>query len=447
MDCCTEHARASAGLPAIEPGMPEPAGTGLSRRSFLLRSAALGLAVYGAGKLGAFEAGVAQAAAAPAGLGAAQRLPRGRRRRHERARSHRRPALPPAAPDAGACAAAAPFAEDPRLEWHPSAARARRPARRGQGLRAPRRRLHQRRPVALHLAPLLGGRRARPAPAHRLARPRARPRRLARQPAAGRRARRAALADAGHRAQPGRGDRQARGRRLLDARRVGPAEDLACPRSPASATRWPARPTRRSPRRRAPRRSPAACATLLAPLGKDGKPTYAPPAAYPANADPFPRRLAGLRRDARRRAADPRRLDLARPAPGTRTPTRTTSLPQNLKLTCDSLLRLPARPRGARARRPRADPRVVGVRAPRGRERLRHRPWRGRRRLPDRHARGGPDGRRVPGPRPSSTSDGNLRATSDFRGVYSSLCGDWFGVDPAAILPDARGIGKPVMVK
>ena len=64
MDCCTEHARASAGLPAIEPGMPEPAGTGLSRRSLLLRGAGLGLAVYGAGKLAqlpAFETGVAAA--------------------------------------------------------------------------------------------------------------------------------------------------------------------------------------------------------------------------------------------------------------------------------------------------------------------------------------------------------------------------------------------------
>src|ERR1700759_2894344 len=67
MNCCTEHARASQGLPAIEPGMPAPAGTGLSRRSFLLRSAALGMAVYGMGKLKAFEAGIAEAAAAPAG--------------------------------------------------------------------------------------------------------------------------------------------------------------------------------------------------------------------------------------------------------------------------------------------------------------------------------------------------------------------------------------------
>ena len=67
MDCCNEHPRASAGLPAIEAGMPEPASTGLSRRSFLLRSAGLGLAVYGAGKLAnlpAFETGVAAAQSA-----------------------------------------------------------------------------------------------------------------------------------------------------------------------------------------------------------------------------------------------------------------------------------------------------------------------------------------------------------------------------------------------
>ena len=43
--------------------------------------------------------------------------------------------------------------------------------------------------------------------------------------------------------------------------------------------------------------------------------------------------------------------------------------------------------------------------------------------------------------------DGNLRATSDYRGVYGALCGDWFGVDPLAVLPDARGIGRPVLVK
>lgn len=73
-NCCTNYTRsqllrsaaaeAGKGLPAIKPGMPEPAGTGLSRRKFLSRSAGLALAVYGASKipLSAFEAGIAQAA-------------------------------------------------------------------------------------------------------------------------------------------------------------------------------------------------------------------------------------------------------------------------------------------------------------------------------------------------------------------------------------------------
>jgi uncharacterized protein (DUF1800 family) len=43
--------------------------------------------------------------------------------------------------------------------------------------------------------------------------------------------------------------------------------------------------------------------------------------------------------------------------------------------------------------------------------------------------------------------EGNLRATTDFRGVYGSLIGDWFGVDPAAILPDLNGIGRPTVIR
>src|SRR5213080_2291069 len=60
-------ATAGRGLPAIEPGMPTPAGTGMSRRSLLLRGAGLALAVYGADKLvpQAFEEGIAEAATLP----------------------------------------------------------------------------------------------------------------------------------------------------------------------------------------------------------------------------------------------------------------------------------------------------------------------------------------------------------------------------------------------
>ena len=60
-NCCNNYTRsqllrsaaaeAGKGLPAIDPGMPVPAGTGLSRRSFLSWSAGLALAVYGASKI------------------------------------------------------------------------------------------------------------------------------------------------------------------------------------------------------------------------------------------------------------------------------------------------------------------------------------------------------------------------------------------------------------
>ena len=55
-------AEAGLGLPAIEPGMPRPAGTGLDRRSFVTRTFGLALSVYGLGKLSLFEEGIARAA-------------------------------------------------------------------------------------------------------------------------------------------------------------------------------------------------------------------------------------------------------------------------------------------------------------------------------------------------------------------------------------------------
>ncbi len=60
---------AGRGLPAIEPGMPLPAGTGMDRRTFLLRSAGAAISVYGAGMLSPrhFEEGIARAAAAAPG--------------------------------------------------------------------------------------------------------------------------------------------------------------------------------------------------------------------------------------------------------------------------------------------------------------------------------------------------------------------------------------------
>jgi uncharacterized protein (DUF1501 family) len=117
-------AEAGRGLPAIEPGMPLPAGTGLTRRSFISRASGLALAVYGAASLGpkAFEEGIAAAAAqAPdervlvsvfmsGGVDSLTLLaPTG----HSRYATLR-PTLGMAASDGTA------FTEDTSLRWHPS---------------------------------------------------------------------------------------------------------------------------------------------------------------------------------------------------------------------------------------------------------------------------------------------------------------------------------------
>jgi uncharacterized protein (DUF1501 family) len=132
-DCCRDFsrsqlvraaaARAGDGLPTIEPGMPSPAGTGLSRRSFVLRSAGLAMSVYGASKLGlgVFEEGIAQAAAPgqrvlvsvfmPGGVDSMSLLaPVG-----DPDYARYRPSLKV---DGGSTT---PFAEDSALHWHPSA--------------------------------------------------------------------------------------------------------------------------------------------------------------------------------------------------------------------------------------------------------------------------------------------------------------------------------------
>lgn len=119
-------AEAGRGLPAIEPGTPLPAGTGLDRRRFLSRAAGLGLVVYGAGALSprALDEGIARAAAAAA----SQRtlvsifLPGG-----ADGLSVLYPAGDPAyrrlRPTIGLKAdEGIPLREDPRLHWHPALA-------------------------------------------------------------------------------------------------------------------------------------------------------------------------------------------------------------------------------------------------------------------------------------------------------------------------------------
>ncbi|HWB23559.1 MAG TPA: DUF1501 domain-containing protein [Gaiellaceae bacterium] len=121
---CDEFSRravAGAGLPAIEQGMPTPAGTGMTRRIFVARSVGLALTIYGAGRLNLFDEGIAAAAAAtgshdrilvsvflPGGADALSVLyPEG-----DPLYRKLRPNL--------ALSGGQPFTEDTRLSWHPS---------------------------------------------------------------------------------------------------------------------------------------------------------------------------------------------------------------------------------------------------------------------------------------------------------------------------------------
>jgi len=40
----------------------------------------------------------------------------------------------------------------------------------------------------------------------------------------------------------------------------------------------------------------------------------------------------------------------------------------------------------------------------------------------------------------------NLKATTDFRGVYCSLLEQWFGTDAGGVIPGASGFARPVLV-
>ena len=43
--------------------------------------------------------------------------------------------------------------------------------------------------------------------------------------------------------------------------------------------------------------------------------------------------------------------------------------------------------------------------------------------------------------------DGNLRATSDFRAIYSALLEQWLGTEASAVVPDAGRFARPALLK
>ena len=460
MACCNEHsraeimrqgiARAGNGLPAIESGMPTPAGTGLDRRTFVARSLGLALAVYGGTSLGPrlLDEGIASAAAAAGGGqrvlvsvfldGGADALSLLAPVQDPLYRSLRpRLALDPTTGTA--------FAEDPGLMWHPSL--------------APFAQLHAEGKVSV--MPGIGY--DHPNQSHFTSR---------------------------HFWEVGAADeRLATGwlGRYLD--RVGSHDNplqglsldwslqpsLATARMPVAAVDAPDQydfwaqgvwgevsdrmiatigrlgsiPSHGDPGLEVASDAAGQSARLYEQLTpfrpKDGK-ALASPVPYPAGDDAFPRRLAGL---ASMLGAGLPLHVVALSAPGgyDTHDNQAAELADGLKLTADSLL---AFQRDLEARGL-ADRVLVHV-------------WSEFGRRAKENGSGGTDhgaagtgfliGSRVAGKMIGEfpglgklDEDGNLRATSDFRGLYSAILEDWLGTDAAAIVPDARKFSRPTILR
>jgi uncharacterized protein (DUF1501 family) len=427
-------AEAGRGLPAIEPGMPLPAGTGLSRRSFVAQSVGAMLAVYGGSKLGlgALEEGIAAAATGPAqpvlvsvflegGADALSVLsPQG-----DPLYRKLRPKL--------ALSGGAVFGEDDRLHWHPAAA---------------------------GLAQLYGEQK------------------VSVMPAIGYTNADQSHFTSRHYWEVGATDVNVRTGwlgRYLD--RVGTMDNplqglsLDSTLAPALATSkvpiasidgpdqydfWSNRVWGEVETRM------LAVIGGLGPVGAqvdrlrnqlvpfqstDDGPGFTSPVTYPAGDDSFPRRLAGLA--AMLAGGLPLRV-VALNAPGEYDThsNQADTLSSGLKLTADSLLAF-QRDLEARGLADRVLVHVWSEFGRRGAE----------------NGSGGTDhgaagvgfligtraaGRMVgefPGLARGLDDDGNVVATADFRAVYSSLLEQWLGVDAARVVPNASKFQRPALVK
>ena len=440
-------AEAGRGLPAIEPGMPLPAGTGLSRRSFVAQSLGAMLAVYGGSRLriGAFEEGIAAAATLPAqpvlisiflegGADALSVLsPQG-----DPLYRKLRPQL--------ALSGGATFAEDNRLHWHPAAG---------------------------GIAQLYGEQK------------------VSVMPAIGYTNADQSHFTSRHYWEVGATDVNLRSGwlgRYLD--RVGSADNplqglsLDSSLAPALATAkvpvasidgpdqydfWSNRVWGEVEDRMLaaigslgvgagsdPALAQAAGVTaqvdrlrtqLLPFQSQDGKPGFASPVPYPKSDDDFPKRLAGLA--AMLGANLPLRV-VALTAPGhyDTHSDQAESLSSGLQTTSDSLL---AFQRDLEARGL-ADRVLVHV-------------WSEFGRRAEENGSSGTDhgaagvgfligtraaGKMVgefPGLATGLDDDGNVKATADFRGVYASLLEQWLGTDASAVIPNASSFARPVLVR
>jgi uncharacterized protein (DUF1501 family) len=426
---------AGRGLPSIEPGMPLPAGTGLSRRSFLTKSMGAALAVYGGSKLGlaALEEGIAAAATGPAqpvlvsvflegGADALSILSPQGDPLYRKLRPHL------------ALSGGQTFAEDDRLRWHPAV----------NAIAS----LHAEKKVTV--MPAVGYTNADQS--HFTSR---------------------------HYWEVGATSTALRTGwlgRYLD--RVGTADNplqglsldstlapvLATAKVPVASVDGPDEYDFWSNRvwGDVEQRMLQAIGAFDDPVaqqvdrlrnqllpfqGKDGQPGYTSPVAYPKTGDSFPKRLAGLA--AMLGAGLPlRAVSLTAPGHYDTHSDQAGALAKGLQLTADSLL---AFQRDLEARGL-ADRVLVHV-------------WSEFGRRAEENGSAGTDhgaagigfliGTRAkgtmvgefPGLKSGLDDDGNLKATTDFRGVYAGLLEQWLGTDAGAVLPEAKAFAQPALVR
>jgi uncharacterized protein (DUF1501 family) len=439
-------AEAGQGLPSIERGMPLPAGTGLSRRSFVTQSVGAMLAVYGASRLGfsAFEEGIAAAATGPAQPVLVSVFLEGGADALSVLSPQGDPLYRKLRPKLGLTGGAV-FAEDSRLHWHPAAA----------GLAQ----LHGEQKVSV--MPAIGYTNADQS--HFTSR---------------------------HYWEVGATDTNLRTGwlgRYLD--RVGtidnPLQGLSLDNTlaPALATAkmpvasidgpdqydfwsnrvWGEVETRMLSAIGAlggtsadPAFAAAAGVTaqvdrlrnqLLPFHGSDNKPGFTSPVAYPKSQDAFPRRLAGLA--AMLAGGLPLRV-VAMTAPGhyDTHSNQAGDLTQGLQLTADSLLAFQRdlETRGI------ADRVLVHVWSEFGRRAQENgaagtdHGAAGVGFLVGTRAKGQMIGE-FPGLQDGLDNEGNVKATSDFRGVYASLLEQWLGVDAGLVIPGAASFSRSALVR
>jgi uncharacterized protein (DUF1501 family) len=187
--------------------------------------------------------------------------------------------------------------------------------------------------------------------------------------------------------------------------------------------------------------------TRLLPFHGDGGSALGSPVPYPSSNDAFPRRLAGVA--AMLAAGLPlRAVTLRAPGEYDTHSDQPGALAEGLQLTADSLL---AFQRDVEARGL-ADRVLVHIWSEFGR-RARENGSDGT----DHGAAGigfligtkasGTMVGEFPGLQSGLDADGNLRATADFRGVYAALLEQWLGADAGAVIPGASSFARPVLVR